>query len=140
MLYHIKKQASPDAPKNDIIKESAVVFKLQLFITLRPKIRQNPPHKNKVNPKIKVNSKCPSEYFNKNNSVGASAPPIIPTLPFCAVWLLNFIIGTNTDANTRSNPEIKKIELYILNFFIYNHHFFLCEVFNGDKPVIITAQ
>ena len=49
----------PDAPNKDIIKESAVVFKLQLFITALPKIRQNTPHKNKVTPKIQVNGKCP---------------------------------------------------------------------------------
>ena len=59
MLYQIKKQDNPDAPKNDIIKESAVVFNLQLFITVLLKIRQKPPHKNKVSPKIKADSKCP---------------------------------------------------------------------------------
>ena len=81
----MKKQTSPAAPKNDIIKESTVVFNLQLLVTVLLKTRQKPPHKNKVSPKIKANSKCPLEYLNKNNSVGASAPPIIPTLPFCAV-------------------------------------------------------
>ena len=55
-----KKACKPDAPNNDIIKESAVVFNLQLFITTLLKIRQNPPLKNKVSPKIKVNSKFPS--------------------------------------------------------------------------------
>ena len=45
---------------NDIAKESAVVFNPQLFITTLLKIRQNAPLKNKVSPKIKVNSKFPS--------------------------------------------------------------------------------
>ena len=85
MLYHIKKQTSPVAPNNDIINESTVVFNLQLFITTLLKIRQNAPLKNKVRPKIEVNSKPPSEYCNENYRVGVSAPPIIPTLPFCAV-------------------------------------------------------
>ena len=86
MLYHIKKQASPIAPKNDITKESAVVFNLQLFVTVLLKTRQKPPHKNKVSPKIKVNSKRSTNKREvKYIAVGPSAPPIIPILPFCAV-------------------------------------------------------
>lgn len=79
----MKKQTSPDAPKNDIIKESAVVFNLQLLVTVLLKTRQNPPHKNNVSPKIKANSKrSPNKREVKYIAVGPSAPPIIPILPF----------------------------------------------------------
>ena len=83
---HKKAQASPNAPTADTAKESAVVLRLQLFLTVWENIKQNKAETINVIPNKIVTNGQPFNIRKTTNSyVGVSAPPIIPIAPFLEI-------------------------------------------------------
>ena len=84
---HKKAQTSPNAPTPDNPKDITEVFILQCFLIVFEKIKQKPAETTKLIPnKIKTNGNPSNNADSINVYVGgASAPPIMPTEPFCDV-------------------------------------------------------
>ena len=78
-----KTHTNPTAPTADIPKESAVVFMLQLFLTVLVNIKQNRAEIISMTPKRVAQNGQPFIKLKViNTAVGVSAPPIIPIAPF----------------------------------------------------------